>query len=572
MKILLSDFENFVSPKIYARGEAYYYDDAVFHLNEETPGEWVAHVHGSEDYNVEISLKGNRLDSWYCDCPYDGEFCKHVVATLLKIREKVGFKEEVGEISEEEKEETENDPVGSLLELTSKEALIRFSKVYASSHPEFREAFLQRFMPGQKTGGGKVDYRKKVAACFKITGKRGYWEYGEPGVNWEEAAIKMDTYFKKAALFLEQGAWQVVADIALQTFESVIDNYIDIEDDPEGNASYLCEEAAELLLQMVENTAVPSALKQTIISELEHYDGLDEEEYAVFDIGTFVMKLRVKCGNDREVLEVLDRWIVAHSHARNLDEFIIYKIEILYRLGKDQDARLLTEQFLHLSEVRDWEVERLVSQKQYKPALDLLDKGIEEAGKQDDIGLVSTWLEQKIAIYRQVNDIASLIETAKELFIREDGDMKYYLILKNYVPADSWKTFLDGVIQQVAASSSCPFLYRENLAKIYIEEKNDERLLAHLQQIEGERLEWLMRFAIHLKDKYSKEILELFVADVRQYAEQHVGREHYEYIARVLNKMLHFKNGNKAVLALVDDFRMRYRRRPVMIETLEAFK
>ena len=571
MKILLSDFEDFVSPQIYARGEAYYYDDAVFHLKEETPGEWVAHVHGSEDYNVEISLKGNRLDSWYCDCPYDGEFCKHVVATLLKIRERAGFKEEMGEFSEEEEEETENDPVGALLELTSKEALVRFSKDYASSHPEFREAFLQRFMPGQKRGGGKVDYRNKVAACFKITGKRGYWEYDEPGVDWEEAAIKMDTYFKKAALFLEQGAWQAVADIALQTFESVMNNYIDIEDDPEGNASYLCEEAAELLLQLIENTAVPSALKQTIISELEHYDGLDEEEYTVFDVGAFVMKLRVKCGNDREVLEVLDRWIAAHPHARNLDEFIIYKIEILYRLGKDQDARLLTEQFLHLSEVRDWEVERLVLQKQYKPALDLLDKGIEEAGKQDDIGLVCNWLEEKIAIYRQVNDVASLIETAKELFIREDGDMKYYLLLKNYVPADSWKTFLDGVIQQVVVSSSCPFLYRENLAKIYIEEKNDERLLTHLQQIEGERLEWLMQFAIHLKGRYSKEMLELFVADLRQYAGQHVGREYYEYIAKVLHKMLHFKNGDKAVQALVEDFRIRYRRRPVMIEILQSF-
>lgn len=567
MKILLSNFEDFVSPKIYARGEAYYYEGAVFGLKEEATGEWVAHVHGSEDYRVEIFLEGDSLEAWDCDCPYEGEFCKHVVAALLKIREKAEIKEETVMIPEKAEKK---DSIGQWLELTSKEVLVRFLKDYASSHPEFREAFLQRFMPGQKTGNGGVDYRKKVAGCFKIT-SRGYWEYSEPGIDWDEAASRMETYFRKAALFLEQGAWQAVVDIALQTFESVMNNYPDEEDDPEGNASYLCEEAAELLSQIVENTAVPSELKQAIINELEHYGCLEEDEYAVFDVGAFVMKLRVKWGDSREVLKLLDQWITMHPHARNLDEFVIYKIEILYRLGEDQDARLLTEQFLYFPEVREWEVERLVSQKQYELALDLLDKGIKEVRKQGERGLECNWLEQKLDIYRRVNDVASLIETAKELFIREDGEMKYYLILKNYVPADSWKTFLDGVIQQIVASSSYPFSYRENLAKIYIEEKNDERLLAHLQQIEGERLKWLMQFAIHLKNRYSKEILELFVADVRQYAEQHVGREHYEYLATVLHKMSCFKNGNVAVQEVVNDFRTRYHRRPVMMDILQSF-
>ena len=66
--------------------EEYYETDAVSELEEISPGEWTATVEGTDDYNVEISMDGNEIESWYCDCPYDGEICKHVVATLLAIR------------------------------------------------------------------------------------------------------------------------------------------------------------------------------------------------------------------------------------------------------------------------------------------------------------------------------------------------------------------------------------------------------------------------------------------------------------------------------------------------------
>ena len=85
--ITLDNFENFVPYKIWMRGEEYYETDAVSELEEISPGEWTATVEGTDDYNVEISMDGNEIESWYCDCPYDGEICKHVVATLLAIRD-----------------------------------------------------------------------------------------------------------------------------------------------------------------------------------------------------------------------------------------------------------------------------------------------------------------------------------------------------------------------------------------------------------------------------------------------------------------------------------------------------
>ena len=83
----LSNFENFVPPHIWMRGEEYFESGAVTELEETEPGEWIAQVEGTKDYEVEVSIEGKEIVYWDCDCPYDGDICKHVVAVILAIRE-----------------------------------------------------------------------------------------------------------------------------------------------------------------------------------------------------------------------------------------------------------------------------------------------------------------------------------------------------------------------------------------------------------------------------------------------------------------------------------------------------
>ena len=85
--ITLENFEHHVSFKIWQRGMDYYEDGAVVALEETSPGEWTATVEGAECYTVEISLDGDEVEAWECDCPYDmGDICKHVVAVVIAIR------------------------------------------------------------------------------------------------------------------------------------------------------------------------------------------------------------------------------------------------------------------------------------------------------------------------------------------------------------------------------------------------------------------------------------------------------------------------------------------------------
>lgn len=564
MEIRLSEFEDYVSPKIYARGEAYYEEGAVFRLEEKSPGEWVAGVHGSEDYRVEVDLEDGCLDYWECDCPYDGEFCKHVVAVLLEIREKEELKGCFLTADEAKAQGKTPSEVGRMLDLMDKEALMKFVEGYAASHPDFCEALKRHLLPEEKRAD---TYRKMTAGCFKPTEA---WKrrYDESDIDWEETAYRMEACFDKAAFFIGQGAWQAAADIALQTFESVGENYVDVVYDQDGIVSDFCDEAAGLILDIVKKDAVPEKVKREIIRELQGFASwATYKEYGIFDLDSFVLKLRVETADDQTASELLEQWIAGHPDSPELGEFVVYRLEILHRAGCPDKVQALVRRYLYLPEVMEWGVEQFISRKEYDQAVALLDAGIEIVKQRDEEWLICDRMEKKIGIYRQTGNIPALIKTAKGLFISKNGDLKYYRLLKEYVPADSWKMFLEDLIQEVSKS----YWGMQNLPLIYAEEQDYARLLDFLQQAKGNRLELLMQYAGYLKEWYSKEVLELFTEEVCRYAEQNIGRPHYEHVARVLKKMSGFKQGKAAVQALAEDFRIRYRRRPAMLEVLGRF-
>ena len=74
--------------RILERGEDYYYDGAIDHICRTNHG-YQAVAHGSDDYEVAITIKNNRITEMYCDCPYaqDGNNCKHMAALLFELTE-----------------------------------------------------------------------------------------------------------------------------------------------------------------------------------------------------------------------------------------------------------------------------------------------------------------------------------------------------------------------------------------------------------------------------------------------------------------------------------------------------
>ena len=83
----LKNFELQISSAIIQRGRQYYEDGAVINFEEIDHNYWQAEVTGNTTYSVEIKL-GNKtkIEDHSCNCPYEGDTCKHVVAVLFLLK------------------------------------------------------------------------------------------------------------------------------------------------------------------------------------------------------------------------------------------------------------------------------------------------------------------------------------------------------------------------------------------------------------------------------------------------------------------------------------------------------
>ena len=235
--IALDNFESCVPYRILVRGEEYYEIGAVSELEEDSPGEWTATVEGTENYSVEISMDGKEIESWYCDCPYDGEICKHVVATLLAIRdnEKKVNRSAFSKMKVEVEEAVvinETVDIQQLLSFVNPQELSQFIYEYASMHPEFKTALLTRFMAKELSATSKEkDYRAEIQKVFNDSyynkKSRYHNRYDDFDCDWETVFNRMDTFLEKADFFLNVGNIDTAIDIALQTLRSIGENYED---------------------------------------------------------------------------------------------------------------------------------------------------------------------------------------------------------------------------------------------------------------------------------------------------------------------------------------------------------
>ena len=240
----LPEFEKFVPPVIFVRGIDYYNDNAVKTLKETSTGEWKATIEGTKEYSVRISLDGNKISSWFCNCPYDGDICKHVVAVLYAIRKErikvnrfLSAEEAVFVEKMSEKQHQETPDIEKLLSYVDKKKLITFICQHALTHPDLQESLLQNFAPKKSSGQITIDYNKKIDACFNSSYRNGSSRYNSfEEIDLDEISSKLSIFINKARFFFEQKSFDNAASIALYIINSIVnhyneDNYYEYYDD-----------------------------------------------------------------------------------------------------------------------------------------------------------------------------------------------------------------------------------------------------------------------------------------------------------------------------------------------------
>ena len=580
--ITLDNFESCVPYRILVRGEEYYETGAVSELEEDSPGEWTATVEGTENYNVEISMDGKEIESWYCDCPYDGEICKHVIATLLAIRdnEKKVNRSAFSKMKVEVEEAVvidETVDIQQLLSFANPQELSQFIYEYASMHPEFKTALLNRFMAKELSATSKEkDYRAEIQNVFNDSyynrKSRYHNRYDDFDCDWETVFNRMDIFLEKADFFLNVGNIDTTIDIALQTLRSIGENYEDglLYNDDLYPSDY-CEQAGDLLIKVIEHPKTTQKQKTAILQELGQLAKLSTyRDYDLYDIDELLMQINLSIQPAEKALELIDKLLEERKDTYDLYQIVLRKVNLLTELHEEQKAADTIRQYLYLTEIREMEVDKLIASCQYDEAIRLLNEGIEIAEKEEHIGTVEEWLKTKLRIYEMTHQTAEVINTCRLLFVSGRDQLEYYSKLKTLVPKEEWKSFLDTMMKETQFSEYFSFDGNDE-AEIYVKERDYERLFKLLSSIRYNQLEALMKYSYHLKDTHSEQLIAIYTSLLNDYAEQNVGRTHYELIAQALLCAKKLNGGQEAVKRLVAEFRIKYKRRPAMMEVLRRF-
>ncbi|MCS2478112.1 SWIM zinc finger family protein [Bacteroides faecis] len=599
--ITLDNFEAIVPFKILMRGQEYYELGAVSDLEEASSGEWTATVDGTRSYTVEISLEGDKVDSWYCDCPYDGGICKHVVATLFAIRDnsekvsrsvfsKMSVLEDDGdeEMDVEESVDLERiedtvlySPVDvdiqQCLSFIKPQELSRFICEYASTNQEFKTALLDRFITKElsKTSKDK-NYRKEIQKIFENSFQskksRYHNRYDDFSRDWETVFSQLDTFLEKADFFLKLESLDDTIAIALQTLRSIGENYDDeLLYDDDISASDYCEQAGDLILKVVRHPKTTQQQKTGILQELCQIAGISiYHDYDIYDVDDLMMQINLSIQSADKALELIDKLLEERKDSYDLYQLVLRKVDMLLGQKEQEKADDTIRQYLYLSEIREMEVKKLMEREQYDEAVRLLDEGIELSKKEEYDGTTGKWLKLKLKIFERTNRTSEVIDTCRLLFISGREQLEYYHKLKTLIPKEQWKVFLDEMMKEVPFNGY--FSFDRNVeAEIYVEEKEDERLFHLLSSAGFGQLEALMQYAHHLKNSHSEQLIDMYISILIDYAERNIGRKYYEQIARALLCMQELNGGKVAVKQLVEDFRTIYKRRSAMMEELRRF-
>lgn len=599
--ITLDNFEAIVPFKILMRGQEYYELGAVSDLEEASSGEWTATVDGTRSYTVEISLEGDKVDSWYCDCPYDGGICKHVVATLFAIRDnsekvsrsvfsKMSVLEDDGdeEMDVEESVDLERiedtvlySPVDvdiqQCLSFIKPQELSRFICEYASTNQEFKTALLDRFITKKlsKTSQDK-DYRKEIQKIFENSFQskksRYHNRYDDFSRDWETVFSQLDTFLEKADFFLKLESLDDTIAIALQTLRSIGENYDDeLLYDDDISASDYCEQAGDLILKVVRHPKTTQQQKTGILQELCQIAGISiYHDYDIYDVDDLMMQINLSIQSADKALELIDKLLEERKDSYDLYQLVLRKVDMLLGQKEQEKADDTIRQYLYLSEIREMEVKKLMEREQYDEAVRLLDEGIELSKKEEYDGTTGKWLKLKLKIFERTNRTSEVIDTCRLLFISGREQLEYYHKLKTLIPKEQWKVFWDEMMKEVPFNGY--FSFDGNVeAEIYVEEKEDERLFHLLSSAGFGQLEALMQYAHHLKNSHSEQLIDMYISILIDYAERNIGRKYYEQIARALLCMQELNGGKVAVKQLVEDFRTIYKRRSAMMEELRRF-
>lgn len=462
-----------------------------------------------------------------------------------------------------------------LLQLATQGDLVMFSLEYAKGNKDFQEALgaylAKKYLHNTETAS---DYAGQMADAFcetKDIGDR--WNSYEV-TDWEATFNEANKIIEEGKKLLDLGNADAAATIAMEFIRQLCDNFDENEIDPYEDENidghYECEQAENLLLNAISHPAISKDLKKHIVEKVKDLSNRDLADYDLIDLNDLKLEVTRRALSDEEGLRLLDEQIQSQKDDYNLHVYVERKIALLRQMGKDADADKEEQKYIRLPEIRKIVVDRLVEQKQYDKAAEYAKAGIGLDSVRGVRWADTMWTKRLLEIYELQGNKPGQIKAARDLFVSSLGDAKYYHKLKALIPKDEWKQWLEQLIADTPFSKVGGFGV-SNLADIYVEEKEMEKLYEFIKANSKYNTDALDHYAHYTDSSHHEELLSMYVELLKKDASGKADVDKYPPIAASMECMQKLKGGKAAAHQLAVFFREVYRRRPSMMAAIKKF-
>lgn len=572
------NWQKLFASHILERGYDYYCDGAVENI-EIGRDDLRADVVGTEDYEVEISLNDGKVTDMYCSCPYaaGGNNCKHMAAVLYEWTADI--------MDEDEPEDTDNEdmdddadaesmdlfePAVTVCDYKKKSAAVE--KLVTSAERDIVQAFLVSVLAEDKKL--LLRFRNMVNKCATKEDVEDYFEQIDEIADRYLGRDHFINYYQAYDFMLE------LEEIIDKDVRRMIDNGSHISafhvmnhifvllgnvdmDDSGGETSMLAEQIYQLWLELLTKVNAQDKRKMfiwftthmdgSVIDYLEEYieqiimEEFKEPEYEqdkLFFMEEMIEKAEKKdSGWSRDY--AVGKWTV--TYLKTLEE----------KNAPEDQLEEICKKYWNNSGVRRYYIDRYFEKKEYDRVLQVLDESIEldKAYR----GQVLEYNQKKKEIYRLQGNKSAYIEQLWKLVLEQSaGDLDIYKELKAQYSEKEWLIKREELFKELSANA--------HIDRLYKEEKLYDRLLAYVLKSSG--LYAVQSYENVLKKEYPKQILSKYQGEVNKMASCTGNRKHYADLVALLRRMKQIKGGSEIVETIVEEWKIKYRNRPAMMDEL----
>lgn len=572
------NWQKLFASHILERGYDYYCDGAVENI-EIGRDDLRADVVGTEDYEVEISLNDGKVTDMYCSCPYaaGGNNCKHMAAVLYEWTADIMDADEPEDTDNEDVDDDEDaesmdlfEPAVTVCDYKKKSAAVE--KLVTSAERDIVQAFLVSVLAEDKKL--LLRFRNMVNKCATNEDVEDYFEQideiadrylgRDHFINYYQAYDFMseleEIIDKDVRRMIDNGSHISAFHVMNHIF--VLLGNVDM-DDSGGETSMLAEQIYQLWLELLTKVNAQDKRKMfiwftthmdgSVIDYLEEYieqiimEEFKEPEYE-----------QDKLSFMEEMIEKAEKKDSGWSRDYAVGKWTVTYLKTLEEKNAPEDQlEEICKKYWNNSGVRRYYIDRYFEKKEYDRVLQVLDESIEldKAYR----GQVLEYIQKKKEIYRLQGNKSAYIEQLWKLVLEQSaGDLDIYKELKAQYSEKEWLIKREELFKKLPPNA--------HIDRLYKEEKLYDRLLAYVLKSSG--LYAVQSYENVLKKEYPKQILSKYQGEVNKMASCTGNRKHYADLVALLRRMKRIKGGSEIVETIVEEWKIKYRNRPAMMDEL----